>query len=142
MRLWHKYLVTLLPRQQLLGQWRECCLIAKNIAEKGTPNHILVNKIMDYPIEHFIAYTTIVKDEMKRRGYKCETWRFTKWLDWEKFYIYKDDIFLEWHNYIYLRQCLYNLEEKAMNGGVSIEEWQRIYEVYGKQYDLWKGNAQ
>ena len=37
MRLWHKDLIYVLPRQQLLGQWRECCLIAKNIAEKGTP---------------------------------------------------------------------------------------------------------
>jgi uncharacterized protein (TIGR02328 family) len=34
MRLWHKDLISVLPRQQLLGQWRECCLIARNIAEK------------------------------------------------------------------------------------------------------------
>ena len=47
MRLWHKDLIPVLPRQQLIGQWRECCLIAKQISEKGTPNHILVNKIMD-----------------------------------------------------------------------------------------------
>ena len=39
MRLWHKDLISVLPRQQLLGQWRECCLIARNIAEKNTPNH-------------------------------------------------------------------------------------------------------
>lgn len=25
MRLWHKDLIPYLPRQQLLGQWRECC---------------------------------------------------------------------------------------------------------------------
>ena len=35
MRLWHKDLVTVLPRMQLLGQWRECCLIAKSIKGKG-----------------------------------------------------------------------------------------------------------
>ena len=34
MRLWYKYLIGVLPQKQLLGQWRECCLIAKNIAEK------------------------------------------------------------------------------------------------------------
>ena len=50
MRLWHKDLISCLPRLQLIGQWRECCLIAKNIAEKGTPNHLLVNKIISYPI--------------------------------------------------------------------------------------------
>ena len=35
MRLWHKDLIDSLPRKQLLGQWRECCAIIKNIKEKG-----------------------------------------------------------------------------------------------------------
>ena len=56
MRLWHKELIPYLPRQQLLGQWRECCAIAKSIAETGTPNHVLVNKIMEYPKPHFVLY--------------------------------------------------------------------------------------
>ena len=51
MRLWHKDLITVLPRQQLMAQWRECCCIIKNITEKGTPNHLLVNKIMNYDIK-------------------------------------------------------------------------------------------
>ena len=46
MRLWHKDLIPALPRKQLLAQWRECCAIASNIAKKGTPNHILVNKVL------------------------------------------------------------------------------------------------
>jgi len=45
LRLWSYQLLPYLPRQQLLSQWRECCCIAKSITEKGTPNHILVNKI-------------------------------------------------------------------------------------------------
>lgn len=53
MRLWHKDLIQILPKNQLLSQWRECCCIAKNIAI----NHILVNKIMDYGIAHFYSYT-------------------------------------------------------------------------------------
>ena len=48
MRLWHKDLIAFLPRKQLLGQWRECCAIARNIAVNGTPNHVLVNKVLDY----------------------------------------------------------------------------------------------
>ena len=80
MRLWHKDLVAVLPRFQILGQWRECCLIAKNIAEKGTPNHILVNKIMDYPIEHFYRYASEVSDEMESRGYKCDFSKFTQYI--------------------------------------------------------------
>lgn len=47
MRLWHKDLIPYLLKLQLLSQWRECCAICSNIANKGTPNHILVNKIMD-----------------------------------------------------------------------------------------------
>ena len=56
MRLWHKYLIPYLPKQQLLGQWRECCCIARNININGTPNHILVNKIIDYPYSHKNTY--------------------------------------------------------------------------------------
>ena len=41
MRLWHKDLIPYLPKQQLISQWRECCCIAKNIADNGTPNHLL-----------------------------------------------------------------------------------------------------
>jgi len=126
MRLWHKDLISVLPRQQLLGQWRECCLIARNIAEKGTPNHILVNKIMDYPIEHFIAYTDMVKDEMKKRGYRCDTSRFTKWLQWEQFKIYPSDIFADWHNDRYLNQCFYNLQEKYDCNGINETEYELI----------------
>ena len=46
MRLWHKDLIPVLPRQQLLGQWRECCLIAKSISEKGTPNTYIASTIL------------------------------------------------------------------------------------------------
>ena len=76
MRLWHKDLIPVLPDKQLLGQWRECCAIAKNIATKGTPNHLLVNKIMDYPIGHFYIYGVLVYTEMKARGFKCEFAKF------------------------------------------------------------------
>ena len=50
MRLWSYQLVPFLPRQQLVSQWRELVCIAKSIHDKGTPNHILVNKIMRYPL--------------------------------------------------------------------------------------------
>lgn len=132
-RLWHKDLIPYLPKNQLLGQWRECCCIAKNIADNGTPNHILVNKIMDYPIEHFIAYTTLVKQEMQKRGYKCDVSRFTKWLEWDAFKILKNEIFEDWHNIRYLEQCLYNLQEKYDCGGISQEEWDIIENKF-KEY--------
>lgn len=125
MRLWHKDLIPVLPRQQLLSQWRECCCIAKSISEKGTPNHILVNRILDYPISHFLIYSSKIANEMLQRGYKCDEERFTKWLH-IGFVGLTLNLFPNWHNDIYLRQCLYNLEEKYICGGIPDEEWQRI----------------
>ena len=118
MRLWHKDLIPVLPRQQLLGQWRECCLIAKQISEKGTPNHLLVNKIMNYPIVHFYKYGRRIHTELCKRGYKA---------DWFNFAEYEyDEPFDTWHNDRYLRQCFYNLQEKYDCGGITKEEWIRI----------------
>ena len=91
MRLWHKNLIPVLPRQHLLGQWRECCLIAKNIHDKGTPNHILVNKIMEYPIDHFFRYGIGIREEMTRRGYKCDVNKFKKYFELPQYKFYRMD---------------------------------------------------
>lgn len=141
MRCWHKVLIPFLPRQQLLGQWRECCLIARSIAEKGTPNHILVNRIMDYPIDQFKAFCDLVCIEMEIRGYRCDFSRLERWMykiQPEFDFITDEEIFPDWHNGIYLRQCLYNLEEKAICGGISAEEWDRIYNKFKDFTPLWK----
>ena len=50
MRLWHKDLIPYLPKEQLVSQWRECSSIAGAIIKNGTPNHGLVNYVLDYPI--------------------------------------------------------------------------------------------
>lgn len=47
MRLWHKDLIKVLPKQQFLGQIRELTAICKDIQTKGKTNHILINKIMN-----------------------------------------------------------------------------------------------
>lgn len=70
MRLWHKDLIPYLPRQQLIAQWRECCAIAGSIAKKGTPNHLLVNKVLGYHYNHLYEYTHCVWKELTKRGYK------------------------------------------------------------------------
>ena len=41
-------------------------------------------------------------------------------------YIDESEIFKDWHNTRYLRQCLYNLQEKYDCGGISKEEWYNI----------------
>ena len=137
MRLWHKELIQVLPRQQLLGQWRECCAIAKNIHGKGTPNHLLVNRIMDYPLSHFLHYGWFVYAELQyRRGYDVEFFKFSRWINQGKVtgeYPFFEDIFSNWHNRRYLDQCYYNLEEKYDCGGITEDEWKaiRTYVLFG-----------
>lgn len=134
MRLWHKDMISVLPTMQLKGQWRECCLIAKALYD-GNLNHILVNRVKDYPEDEFNAYADAVAKEMTKRGYIVDTWKFFKW---------RNDInsvllsitFRGWHSERYLRQCLYNLQEKYDAKGIPQDEWNRIVERFGDKFDL------
>ncbi len=144
MRLWHKDLIPVLPRQQLIGQWRECCLIAKQISEKGTPNHILVNKIMDYPLSHLCYYGRLIECELASRGYKVHGDCFDKWLRNEKGavpYPYPEfeDLFKDWHNDRYLKQCYFNLQDKFDCDGIGLIEWEKIADFIEK-YE-WRDNG-
>ena len=143
MRLWHKDLIPYLPKQQLLGQWRECCCIAKNLATKGTPNHILVNKILDYPLERdFTYYCGMIIKEIKNRGYNISTIAYNNWeynmaiATKGKICNFKYDcniLFNHWHNKRYLKQCLFNLEEKYLCGGITHNEWLKIKNKFYKE---------
>lgn len=139
MRLWHKDLISVLPRQQLLGQWRELCAIMANIEKNGTPNHVLVNKIMDYPLKHLLEYALEVQDEMKLRGYKCDFDRFadryrasTLSQKGSNLIIWHRDLYEGWHDGRYLTQCYCNLQEKYDCGGISEEEWEKIEYRYAE----------
>lgn len=127
MRLWHKDLIPVLPDKQLLGQWRECCAIAKNIATKGTPNHLLVNKIMNYPSDHFWSYGSFVAGEMLHRGFAVDFEKFNKYFPFGGYALEKiDDIFKGWHNKRYMSQCFMNLQEKFDCGGIKAEDYNKI----------------
>ena len=130
MRLWHKDLIDSLPRKQLLGQWRECCAIIKDIKEKGTPNHLLVNKIMDYDLKHFYTYGLYVFIETEHRDYKCNLRKFDQYFKGGKIVKTFDELFDGWHNERYLDQCFYNLQEKFDCGGMSEEEWEKVSRKY------------
>ena len=142
MRLWHKDLIEYLPRQQLLGQWRECCAIARRIYVLGKPNHILVNRIMDYDIKHFIFYSAKVAVAMKIRGYSCDWKKFTRYFPDQDIdgLIYVDNysawmngmplVFPHWHDYNYLDTCYYNLKEKYDCGGIPDDEWVQFERGY------------
>lgn len=136
MRLWSYQLIPYLPRQQLLSQWRECVCIAKSIHDKGTPNHILVNKIMDYPLANFDIYCNIVLVEMLRRGYNVSASSIYKLEDYIDFEVdsskqYRHP-FPYWHTFRYAQQCYYNLEEKYDCGGIPENEWEQFVEGFRK----------
>lgn len=131
MRLWHKDLISVLPDKQLLGQWRECCCIARNISVNGSPNHLLVNKILDYPISHLWEYGYLIMCEMENRGYKCDFNKFEKWFykPWSFMTPDINELFAEWHNKRYLKQCFYNLQEKYDCDGMTVSEYTNILNV-------------
>ena len=137
MRLWHKELIPVLPRNQLIGQWRECCALAKGIAETGKTNHILINRIMEYPLEHFYRYCGRVCAHMIERGYYADPnvlLKYTNDVDcknafWNAGTVPFHELFFGWHNERYLLQCYYNLQEKYDCGGISEEEFGTIEEI-------------
>ena len=141
MRLWHKDLIEVLPRQQLLSQWRELCSIF--VKEN---RHILINFLWDkYPLEHLLSYTYIIIEEFNKRGYNISEDSMNKMiLFFKKYNIINSDIkyvelFKNKMNKTYLRQCIYNLEEKAICGGITEFEWKKIYDKYKGDFELWGG---
>lgn len=135
MRLWHKDFIEVLPRQQLLGQWREISAIAENLRKMGTPNHVLVNKITSYPIDHFISYAYYIKEEMKMRGYKPnkKVWDSVESLKEDYSLIPLKDLFDKWHSKLYLKICYYNLLEKFSCSAISTDEYIRVFRKYNEK---------
>ena len=128
MRLWHQSLIPHLPRQQLLGQHRECCALRG--AGWGR-KHATVDYVFEYVPEHLVAYHYLIIDEMKRRGYNPDPiWRNVNWrgktlqeqeewcgqaLVYEFYYaaLTGGRLYPE-HNDTYLQECLDNLAGKGI----------------------------
>ena len=129
MRLWHKDLISVLPREQLVAQWREISAIAGSIQKNGTPNHILVNFVLEYDYNHFISYAAEVRSEMTKRGYHTidSVWNKITSLkpDWTQ--LPHDEIYKEKMNPEYLEICYWNLREKYLCGSINQDNWNKIY---------------
>ena len=138
MRLWHTSLIKVLPREQLIAQWRELSACAGSIQQKGTPNHILVNFIMDYDFDHFISYAYYVREEMTRRGYRTmnSVWEKITSLKLNYTILPLEAIYPEKMNTVYLNICYYNLYEKYLCGGIKQEDWDKIY------WEMWHKSNQ
>ena len=135
MRLWHKNLINVLPREQLIGLWRELSAIAGSIQKKGTPNHILVNFVLEYDYNHFISYAAEVREEMTRRGYRTmeKGWEKITSLkpEWER--LPHNEIYKEKMNEVYLTICYYNLYEKYLCNGIKDSDFKEIMYLYIKE---------
>ena len=128
MRLWHYSLLPYLPKGQLLSQKRECDLIWKDIAKGKQTNHILINYIWEYEDykKELSVYYWLLKHEFNRRGFNfriCD----------DAYLLVKYDFeppFENHHDYQYLVQCFYNLQEKYMRGqkDFSEEEYDKLGE--------------
>ena len=130
MRLWHTSLIPVLPREHLVAQWRECSAIAGKIQTSGTPNHVLVNFIMNYDFDHFISYAYYIRQEMTARKYRTMNSVWDKIVslksDWTLLPI--EEVYKNKMSDFYLTVCYYNLYEKYDCGMFdNFDEIEKIY---------------
>lgn len=129
MRLWHTKLIEDLPKAQLVAQWRELSAIAGSIIKNGTPNHILVNFVLDYPVDHFVSYAYYVRQELTKRKVKTMDSVWNKITDLNPDYsiLPLEEVYSNKMTNDYLWICILNLYEKYTCGGLTEEEWQPIH---------------
>lgn len=116
MRLWHESLIPKLPRQQLLGQHRECAALRG--AGWGRP-HATVNYVFSHPPYKLYQYHVLIMQEMMRRGYRpdrlwfdaCYRGRHLPPYPQQQPLSAAQPLYSE-HDDAYLQECLDNLRGK------------------------------
>lgn len=118
MRLWHQELISKLPRQQLLGQHRECCALRGKGWQR---KHATVNYVFDYFPYRLFKYHELIMQEMTERGYRVSPEWFEKEYRGKQLPAYDrleeeelPTIIYPEHNAIYLQECLDNLKQKGI----------------------------
>ena len=137
MRLWAQQLIHLLPRQQLLGQHRECAALR---GMGWGRKHATVDYVFKHDPAFLVAYHYCIIAEMERRGYYPDRvwaipdWRGsvlgeeTDWADkksldnlWMNVNQMGSIIYPE-HDKAYLRECIENLRGK----GIDVSEMEKL----------------
>ena len=140
-RIWDYRLLPYLPDAQFKGQFRELVAIMHDWRDKGTTNHLLINRVMEYPKSEFVKYVHLYAYHYNKRYNKCvdlKEFAFFSGVE-DANYPYED-----WHNKEYLRVCMANLYEKHFFGigksRITDEEWARLCEGYkditGEEYEI------
>jgi uncharacterized protein (TIGR02328 family) len=127
MRLWHKALIDVLPRQQLLGQNRECAAMESVLLSKGQVRNPVIGFVNDSSPCELLAYHRLVLDEFLRRGYMAGSMTTNRMEHFSHHFschpVMYEDIFAVKMNERYLLQCLLNLQEKFDYGRILPQEW-------------------
>ena len=145
MRLWHIDLLPYLPDAQFKGQLRELVAIRRDWEEKGKTNHLLINRVMEFPKRELTYYFLHYEIYYNQRYgvYLSDVVR--EFLDFaEKEKRCAPTGYAGWHNKEYLRVCMANLYEKHYSGigksRITDEEWQRLLDGYkaitGEEYEI------
>lgn len=144
MRLWHYELLPYLPEAQFKGQLRELVAIMRDWRDKGETNHVLINRVMEYPradlYSYFLGYAAEYQQRNDDRLPKC-TEEFLAFKDEPHF---PDHPFQGWHDKEYLRVCMANLYEKHVYGRgksrITDAEWFELTVGYlfitGEAYEI------
>lgn len=146
MRIWHYALLPYLPDMQFRGQLRELVVIMRQWRDKGQTNHLLINKVMEYPkndlVRYFVRYEALYHE-------RYNVWLTKQWREFESF----DDTpvdkrsigcFDGWHTKEYLRSNMANLWEKHYTSvgksRITDAEWAKLCEGYkiitGEDYEI------
>lgn len=143
MRIWHTELLSYLPDRQFRGQLRELVAIMRDWKNKGTTNHILINKVMEYPKSHLTKYFEVYAQEYKKRYDKeIDISYLYEFVEFSRYEEKPNKPFNEWHNNEYLRCNMANLYEKwkfaSGNSRITDNEWEILLLGYkiitGKRY--------
>lgn len=118
MRQWHQKMISVLLRNQLLGQHREYCALRGN---GWTRKYETVDYVFSYSPYQLFRYHILVIDEMERRGYKVtKEWKDKNYRGKtaEQYNNLSEEIIVnpiyKEHDDDYLRECIQNLKDKEI----------------------------
>ena len=138
-RIWDYRLLPYLPDTQFKGQLRELVAIMHDWRDKGKTNHLLINKVMEYPkVELTFYFALYYRRYYERYGVNIKFPIYQEFVDFGCEDIDKCSdvpLFKDWHNQTYLDICMWNLYEKHLAIGksrVTDKEWVRLCDGYRK----------
>lgn len=146
-RIWHYALLPYLPDAQFKVQLRELVDIMHDWRDNGKTNHVLINKVMEYPKAELTFYFALYyRRYYERYGVNIKLPIYQEFVEFGCEDIDKCNdtpLFSGWHDDTYLDICMWNLYEKHLAVGksrVTDKEWKRLCEGYrkiiGKEFEV------